>query len=276
MLYFGNLKSFIMELFPTYPGVLQIDWLSIVLIAIVVIFALSGIAKGTAKTFWNNFGGILVMVISFVVAALLCNLLAEMDFSAPLKTPIHDFIRGLGGEDGHAIMDAALTREEAELIITNNSYGLLQKMFIPEFLCPFVAAFILSCIPEVSNGASVADNLASGIVALIFAIVIFIIMSVILSLILGAIKKHVNKRHKVKKPGAVSRIFGFFIGAGVGVIMAVIVVWIFAFLGGIAFFRDFLTSVWYLEDDNVLTIGEFLYKTNYVNMFITWITSLFA
>ena len=91
--------------------------------------------------------------------------------------------------------------------------------------------------------------------------IFFIIVSIILSIILGAIKKHIRKRHKIKKPGAISRLFGFVIGAGVGVIWAVIVVWIFSFLGGVPFFKDFL--------------GEYLYKTNYVNMLISWITSLF-
>ena len=55
MLYLGNLKAFNMDIFPTYPGELTIDWLSIVLIAIVVIFAIEGLIKGTAKTFLNKF-----------------------------------------------------------------------------------------------------------------------------------------------------------------------------------------------------------------------------
>ena len=277
MLYFGNLKSFIMELFPTYPGVLKIDWLSIVLIAIVVICALTGIAKGSAKSFWDNFGGILVAFIAFVVATMLCNMLAEMDFTESLRQPIHGFVAGLGGEEGAALMDMPHSREEVALVITNNQYQILASKIpsIFSFTYPFIAAFIISCIPEVPTEATVADNLTNGIVALIFAIVIFIIVSIILSIILGAIKKHIRKRHKIKKPGAISRLFGFVIGAGVGVIWAVIVVWIFSFLGGVPFFKDFLAEIWYLNNDEYLTIGEYLYKTNYVNMLISWITSLF-
>lgn len=278
MLYFGNLKSFIMEFFPTYPGALTIDWLSIVLIAIVAICAITGIAKGAAKSFWDNFGGILVALISFVVATMLCNMLAEMEFTASLKGPIHSFVAGLGGEEGAALMDMPHSRTEVTFVITSNQYQILSTK-IPSFLSftyPFIAAFILSCIPEVPTEATVADNITNGIVALIFAIAIFIIVSIILSIILNAIKKNIRKRHKIKKPGAISRLFGFFIGAAVGVVWAIIVVWIFSFLAGIDFFKGFLTEVWALNDDDKLTIGEYLYKTNYVNMLISWITSLFS
>ena len=278
MLYFGNLKSFIMELFPTYPGALTIDWLSIVLIAIVVLCAISGIASGAAKSFWNNFGGILVALISFVVAAALCNMLAEMDFSASLKDPIHKFVEGLGGAEGEALMNSPHSRAEVTFFITNNGYQALSTK-IPSFLSftyPWIAAFILSCIPEIPGEATVADCLTNGITALIFAIIIFIIVSIILSIILGAIKKHIRKRHKVKKPGAISRLFGFLIGTVVGVVWAIVVVWIFSFLAGIPFFKEFLTNIWALDNDDVLTIGEYLYKTNYINMLISWITSFFA
>ena len=278
MLYFGNLKAFIMELFPTYPGALTIDWLSIVLIAIVVLCAISGIASGAAKSFWNNFGGILATLISFIVAAALCNMLAEMEFTASLKEPIHNFVAGLGGDEGAALMNSPHSRMEVAFVITNNQYQILATK-IPGFLSftyPFIAAFIISCIPEVPAEATVADCLTNGITALIFAIIIFIIMSIILSIILGAIKKHIRKRHKVKKPGAISRLFGFFIGSAVGVVWAIIVVWIFSFRAGVPFFKDFLTEIWALNNDEVLTIGEYLYKTNYINMLISWITSFFA
>lgn len=266
-----------MDLFPTYPGSLTIDWLSIVLIAIVALFAIGGIARGAAKTFLNNFGGIINLVLSVVVATLLCNLLAEMDFASSIRSPIHDWFVNLGGEDFKSVMDQPHSRDEVILILTNNSYGILAQT-IPSFLSflyPFITAFLASCVPEVPTEASVADNIACGVTALIFAIVIFIIMEIILSIILGAISKAVRKRHKVKKPGFFSRFIGFFIGGAVGVIMSIIVVWIFSFLGGVPFFKDFLTNVWALDNDEVLTIGEYLYKTNYVNMFISWIGSLF-
>lgn len=267
-----------MDLFPTYPGTLTIDWLSIVLIAIVALFAIGGIARGAAKTFLNNFGGIINLAISFIVAALLCNVLANMDFASSIKNPIHDWIAGLGDESVKAVLNEPHSRDEILMVLTNNGYAVLTQMFIPPFLsfvCPFVCAFFGSCVPEVPTEASVADNIATGVTALIFAVVVFVIMEIILSIILGAIKKAVHKRHKIKKPGFLSRFFGFFIGGAVGVIMAIIVVWIFSFLGGIQFFKDFLTQVWALNDDEVLTIGEFLYKTNYVNMFISWVGSLF-
>ena len=276
MLYFDNLKAINMDLFPTYPGTLTIDWLSIVLLVIVGLFAIGGIARGAAKTFLNNFGGIINLVLSIVVATLLCNMLAQMDFASSIRNPIHDWFLGLGGEEVRAVMNESHSRDDVLLLLTNNGYEIIAKV-IPSFLnflYPFITAFLASCVPEVPTEASVADNIASGITALIFAIVIFVIMEIILSIILGAISKAVRKRHKVKKPGFFSRFFGFFIGGAVGVIMSIIVVWIFSFLGGVQFFKDFLTNVWALDNDEVLTIGEYLYKTNYVNMFISWIGSL--
>ena len=164
MLYFGNLKAINMDLFPTYPGTLTIDWLSIVLIAIVVLFALGGIARGAAKTFLNNFGGIINLAISFIVAALLCNVLANMDFASSIKNPIHDWIAGLGDESVRAVLNEPHSRDEILMVLTNNGYAVLTQMFIPPFLsfvCPFVCAFFGSCVPEVPTEASVADNIAT-------------------------------------------------------------------------------------------------------------------
>jgi hypothetical protein len=100
------------------------------------------------------------------------------------------------------------------------------------------------------------------VAALAIAIVVFIVVSIILSIILGAIKRAVRKRQKVKKPGFFSRLLGLIFGTAMGVVWALIVVWIFSFLGGVDFFRNFLDETWKLKDDGVLTIGEYLYKTN--------------
>ena len=111
--------------------------------------------------------------------------------------------------------------------------------------------------------------------ALAIAIVVFIVVSIILSIILGAIKRAVRKRQKVKKPGVLSRIFGLVLGSVMGVIMMLVTVWIIKLLGSIDFFKNFLNDVWALNDDSVLTIGEYLYKTDYISMFFGWLASLF-
>ncbi len=116
MLYFGNLKAFNMDIFPTYPGEFKVDWLSIVLIAIVVIFAIEGLIKGTAKTFLNKFGGIIVFVLSFIAGVALCNVLADMDFADSIKSPISNFF--LGMDEGG--MGKPHSRYAVFLVLTNN------------------------------------------------------------------------------------------------------------------------------------------------------------
>ena len=261
-----------MDIFPTYPGEFTIDWLSIVLIAIVVIFAIDGLIKGTAKTFLNKFGGIITFIISFIIAAALCNVLANLDFSDSIKQPISNFFLDLGGED---IMGQPHSRQEVVLALSNNGYSILTSKFIPEFLCPVIVAFLGSCVPETAGELTVAECFGNGVTALIFGIVVFIIAMIILSIILGSIKKAVHKAQKVKKPGVLSRIFGLLLGTVMGLIMMVVTVWIIKLLGSIEFFKNFLDSIWALNDDSKLTLGEFLYKTDYVSMFFGWLASLF-
>lgn len=261
-----------MELFPSYPGTFAFDWLSAILILIVAVFMLEGIIKGGAKTFLNQFGGLIVTILSFIAAMYLCNLLVDYDFANFIKDPVRDFFTGIGGD----IMGEVHTRDEVLFVLTNGNYSFLKGVGIPDFVCPFIVSFLGSCIPETDVTLSVADYFARGVAALAIAIVVFIVVSIILSIILGAIKRAVRKRQKVKKPGFFSRLLGLIFGTAMGVVWALIVVWIFSFLGGVDFFRNFLDETWKLKDDGVLTIGEYLYKTNYVNMFITWVTSLFA
>lgn len=261
-----------MDIFPTYPGEFVFDWLSIVLIGIVVIFAIDGLIKGTAKTFLNKFGGIIAFILSFIIAVALCNILADMEFANSIKQPISNFFLDMGGEE---VMGQPHSREEVIFVLTNNNYSLLTDKFIPLFLCPTIVAFLGSCVPEVAGEATVAQCFGNGVTALIFGIVVFIIVMIILSIILGAIRKAVHKAQKVKKPGVLSRIFGLLLGTVMGCIMMVVTVWIIKLLGSIEFFRNFLNSVWLLEDDTQLTLGEFLYKTDYVSMFFSWLASLF-
>ena len=271
MLYFDNLKAFNMDIFPTYPGKFTIDWLSIVLIAIVVIFAIEGLIKGTAKTFLNKFGGIIVFVLSFIAGVALCNVLADMDFADSIKSPISNFFLGMD-ED---VMGQPHSRYDVFLVLTNNGYSILTSKFVPTFLCPVVVAFFCSCVPEVAGEKTVAECFGSGVTTLIFGILIFVIVCIILSIILGAIKKAVHKAQKVKKPGVLSRIFGLLLGSVMGVIMMLVTVWIIKLLGSIDFFKNFLNEVWALQDDDVLTLGEYLYKTDYISMFFGWLASLF-
>ena len=267
-----------MELFPPINGTFAFDWLSAVLILIVVLFMIEGIAKGGMKTFLNHFGGLIVAVLSFIAALFICNYLVDMDFTSSIREPIKGFFLGIGGEEGAAVMGEVHNRDEVLLVLTNNSYALLTGLLIPLFLCPFVAAFFGSCVPETvdSTSLNVAEYFARGVTALLIAIIAFIIISIILSIILGAIKKAVHKRQKVKKPGFISRLFGFIFGTAIGIVWALVVVWVFKLLFGIQFFHDFLTDLWKLEDESTWTLGEYLYKVDYITKFIDWITSFFA
>ena len=260
-----------MDLFPTYPGAFTIDWLSIVLIGIVVIFAIEGLVKGTAKTFLNHFGGLIVFVLSFIAGAALCNIFAEMDFASSIRDPISNFFLGINPE----VMGEPHTRDEVVFILTNNGYEILTSMMIPAFVCVPIVAFFGSCVPETLGEKTVAECFGTGITAFIFGIVIFVIAFIILSIILGAIKKAVHKAQKVKKPGPISRFFGLILGTVMGVIMTLVVVWIFSLLSGVPFFKGFLSDIWTLSDDTKLTIGEYLYKTDYIGKIFGWLASLF-
>ena len=206
---------------------MMFDWLSIVFIAIFVLFMLIGFIRGGAKEFWR----LIFQALAIGLAFALCKAVGKMIYNMGLGNAIGDPVRSLflskveyGGQE----VDVALLDEATRQSV----YG---SLGIPSFIQKAFDAMVVEFIPETGT-VVVAEPFVKAIATAACTGIGFLSIYIIVAIIGGIVQLIINKIQKANgnKPGIVGRILGLV----VGFVHSAAIIWVVALVFNILFTFD--------------------------------------
>lgn len=233
--------------------------IDLVVLVLIGLFALVGLKRGLVKSLVRLIGGVLAVVLAFLLTQSAVTLLSELIVidGAPLSAVLADmfeekiagsFVSPEGIESFFTVVPAGgYTEQNISEALTING--------VPALLSGFVAPILL----EMVQGSSIAlaTYVAVALSNVLMTAIAFILLFIIISVLLGLITKLLDKVFNLPVIGLVNRLCGFIFGA----IKAVLIVWVVLFLasllgvvsGPIQGLIDDTVVVKFLSEHNLIT-----------------------
>lgn len=237
----------------------KFDWISLVYLAIVLIWMILGIKKGLLWTLLSLFG----VALAVAGAYFLCK-------------PTGNFIKGLNGwgdSSQQSIYDFLVSKNndvtmnipKAYLEDSSNMASLLNSLGIPSVFQGYVGKFVLAAIPDSGNSEAVGIYIAQAVNTFFFTSIAFLILFVLFLIVVGILKLMTKGLIKNKVFGPIDRIFGAVFGLAIGAVFVLGVSFGLSFLAtSNSAVYSWLDGVIYLSDDSVFTITKYLYTENFL------------
>ena len=136
-------------------------------------------------------------------------------------------------------------------------------MGVPAPFAPNVTDYVVGVVPEAASDITVGTYVAQAITALSLSIASFVVIWLILTIIKTIIAKIFDRRREERGVKFLSRLGGMIIGIAIGAVNLLSIFYAVSMLTGIPVIYNFLNAAWFLEDPEVLTIGKWLYESNF-------------
>ena len=238
----------------------QFDWLSIVLLAIFIGFPLiRGLIKGTSFMFFRFIAGTLILVAAFFLAKPVAGWLSTTPIAGFVQNPIYDF---LVSKSEYAAQPSP-GKEALAAFLSQNNYEAVTAMGVPAPFAPNVTDYVVGVVPEAASDIAIGTYVAQAITALSLSIASFVVIWLILTIIKTIIAKIFDRRREERGVKFLSRLGGMIIGIAIGAVNLLSIFYAVSMLTGIPVIYNFLNAAWFLEDPEVLTIGKWLYESNF-------------
>lgn len=231
---------------------LPIDYLSIILLTVVIAFVIVGSIIGVLKMLVQLGGSIISIVCSLFLAK-----------------PVGTFIYNLGAYNW-------LISKSSNFLLTTNEFFLnsindsnkeslieqsLSKLNIPS-LFNSVIVKIGSIILPTTNGVNLAEYLSKTFFMIVSIVLSGLLLYLIIRLTMFFISLFIKKLDKIKLIGKINHLLGGVVGLAFGLLCAVIIMVIVTLLLMIPQFNESISHFMYLDNENAWTFSKWLYEQN--------------
>ena len=238
----------------------QFDWLSLVLIGVIVLIpTLQGLIKGGAFMFFRFIAGALVLLAAYFLAKPVAGLLGSMGLGGTIREPILSFL--VSKSDLAA--QASPGKEMVAAVLSADNYKAVTDMGVPGLFAKSVADYVIGVIPVEASEITIGYYVADALSILALSVIAFLSVWITLTIVCGIIHHIIEKRHEEKGVPGFSRLIGVVIGLAIGDIAVITAFYVITLLTAIPAVKDFINGIWFLEDPNVMTIGKWLYEANF-------------
>lgn len=242
-----------MELFGLYFGI--IDW---VIVGVLVLFLIIGIAQGFVKQLMNFAKSFVAIVAAFFLTRPVANILAS--------TGLYDFFNGkigpvvidkFPGTASVAVSDIS-SQEEIQNALNESGVG----KFITKILANVFKAENFGDAEYLNDAVTNAFTIT--VLKVIAFIGLFILALIVLKILLKILEDIVDT-------SAVAKFFDKVLGLGFGALKGAVLISLIALVAGILAkyvtgIGTFFTDKLFLADDNVMTIGKYIFTSNPLSM----------
>ncbi|MCI2068906.1 MAG: CvpA family protein [Bacilli bacterium] len=236
----------------------KFDWISLVYLAIILIWMILGIKKGLLWTILSLFG----VALAVAGAYFLCK-------------PTGNFIKGLNGwgdSSQQSIYDFLVSKNsdvsmsipKSYLEDSDNMASLLNSLGIPSVFHGYVGKFVLAAIPD-SGSEAVGIYIAQAVNTFFYTSIAFLILFILFLIVVGILKLLTKKLIQNKVFGPIDRLFGGILGLAIGAVFVLGISFGLAFIAtSNSAIYTWLDGIIYLSDDSVFTITKYLYTENFL------------
>lgn len=238
---------------------IKFDWLSIVIIVLVLIFVIKGLFDGLIKSILSIASGILVLVVSILVAKPLGNMLFNTGLGESLTNSLTSSLVSIN-EGAFNTPIPATNQEEAIAAV-------LTSLQVPGFLSGILSKLILSLITiegEGTIGFLLGKALSQYIFYFLSGLVIFILLKVVFLIITIATKNF----NKIPVVGPINRVLGAVLGLLYSFVIVSVVIYGVSLLMTISEVKEYFTALLHLNDPEVWSISKWFLNNNFIHKII--------
>ena len=153
------------------------DLVSIVFIAVIILFIIIGIIKGFAASVIDFLGQIIILIVAYLLTNVLTPIVANISIFTSFKSSIYNALL-----DFNPLFGELFYKDNPEAI--NQA---VQSLKIPSIISPFISNEIIKIIPD--EGIIIGEAISSLLIQIICSIICFALIYLILRLSLVLIKK---------------------------------------------------------------------------------------
>ena len=238
------------------------DLVSIVFIAVIILFIIIGIIKGFAASVIDFLGQIIILIVAYLLTNVLTPIVANISIFTSFKSSIYNALL-----DFNPLFGELFYKDNPEAI--NQA---VQSLKIPSIISPFISNEIIKIIPD--EGIIIGEAISSLLIQIICSIICFALIYLILRLSLVLIKKLFKSIISNIKPiKKIDRLLGAVLGLFIGIISVNIICLILTLTMSIPLLEEFnlfVINQMQLNSDT-WTLSKYMYQNNLLLLIITWI-----
>lgn len=238
------------------------DLISIVFIAVIILFIIIGIIKGFAASVIDFLGQIIILILAYLLTNVLTPIVANISIFTNFKSSIYNALL-----DFNPLFGELFYKDNPEAI--NQA---VQSLKIPSIISPFISNEIIKIIPN--EGIIIGEAISSLLIQIICSIICFALLYLVLRLTLVLIKKLFKSIISNIKPiNKIDRLLGAVLGLFIGIISVNIICLILTLTMSIPLLEEFnlfVINQMQLNSDT-WTLSKYMYQNNLLLLIITWI-----
>lgn len=195
--------------------------IDVIIVALVVVFAFIGLRKGFFKSVLSMVSGVVVIIVSFLLASPVAKLINKIyDFNGLLAGKLCKSIAGMGTFYSQTIPEGV---SGSDLVnqIPSSTNGFLKKL-MSHVLKPLSAGDV--------QGATVADIVSGAFASIIVTVIVGILLFVLIKIIIALATRLFDNITKNRVFGATNKLLGLAFGAVKGFIIVVVFAIVLTFL----------------------------------------------
>ena len=241
------------------------DIISIVYVAIIVLFALIGLKRGFFKTLVSFLKGIISFVVSIFLCEPLAKLLTNSTIGANVVIKISDVLNSKGG-----LFTATITNENKEALLSQA----LNQIKVPNGLHDFLTSLVV--VPS-EGSVTIGEALALSITYYVFIAITFLVLLILVRIAVKLISKMFKSLEQIPFVGILNKLLGTVLNAFIGLVIVCLISYAITCIIPLNNeVSTFLVETMRLEDQEVFTISKYFYENNFLLVIITAIQSLFV
>lgn len=229
--------------------------IDIVVLAIIVVFALVGLAKGFIKVVISLCNGLLSLVIAYFLTPKVTVLLQGTGINSSINSYLLNWVNGKGEIFSQAIPAGGIPEAAAE------------HLNLPAFLIDFINKLVLS--DPAYEGQILGEVIANMVTYYVLMIIAFIGLSIIARILIAIIAKVLTSL--IEKGGPIrfiNRLLGLACGICKGALIVFIVFWAAGFLSSWFSGIDGFIVEYINPESPEFGIARWIYNNNFLDYFI--------
>ena len=242
------------------------DVVSIIYIAIFVLFIIIGLVKGFFKTIISFMKDLMTFVLSILLCKPISNLLINSSLGIKMDNGLIEYFKGQGG-----IFALDINASNKDVVIEQT----LQESNLPESLNSMFTSIIDKLLIDHPEGINIAEALSHTITTYACYAIAFIALFVVIRLLAIFLTKIFSFVEKLPIIGALNKILGMALNGIVGLLLICLISFGLTLIIPLDLgISNTLVDIMQLDNPEVTSVSKFFYENNFLLIIIAFFQEL--
>lgn len=247
---------------------MEFDVVSIIYIAIFVLFVIIGLIKGFFKTIISFMKDLMTFVLSILLCKPISNLIYNSGLGDKMNSGLYDYFYNKGG-----IFSLNITAENKDLVIEQT----LQESNLPDSLNSLLTSIVDKFLVNHPDGLVISEALSHTITTYACYAIAFIALFIVIRVLAIFLTKLFSFVEKLPVIGFLNKVFGMVLNGIVGILLICLISYGLTLIIPMDLsISNTLVEVMQLDNPEVTSISKFFYENNFLLAIIAFFQELFV